>query len=365
MLPARYAANRSKSTSLNNLKQGKSPGCFCNGGVPWSSREGHERCVLMLHERYGEQYDASQMTWAWWRENIKDQCSTIDVTCKICGHRSKSTSLNNLKQGKSPGCFCNGGVPWSSREGYEHCLLMVQERYGEQYDASQMNRAWWRENIKGCYSTIDVTCKICGHRSKRTSLTSLQQGKSPGCLCNRKTEAKLGRWLTPEYPDSIITSQVLGCTNPDTGRPLPFDFGLYHDSILIELDGDIGHFGRGFGGDPDDRGVPQRDFQKEYWAMQQGKVVVRLLQTDVYQDSWPWEDFLKSAIQHATCSTQPCVITQAAKKYKCGIYRKLRSDLNCKEGRFLPSRIPLPEVLTCQALAPWDKATRGSKPEPI
>ena len=62
--------------------------------------------------------------------------------------------------------------------------------------------------------------------------------------------------------------------------------------------------------------------------------------TDVYQDSWPWVDFLTSAIQHATCSTQPCVITQAAKEYKGGIYRQLRRDLNCKEGLFLPSRIP-------------------------
>ena len=336
----RTCGHRSKSTSLQSLKAGKAPGCFCNGGVPWSSREGHERCLLMLQERYGEQYDASQITWDWWRENIKGSRSAIEVTCRTCGHRSKSTSLQSLKAGQAPGCFCNRGVPWSSRAGHERCLLMLQERYGEQYDASQMTWDWWRENIKGSSSAIDVTCQTCEHRSQGTSLNRLQQGNSPGCFCNKKTEAKLGRYLFREYPDSIITSQVRGCTNPDTGRPLPFDFGLYHDSILIELDGDIGHFGRGFGGDPDDQGVPQRDFHKEHWAMRQGKVVVRLLQTDVYQDSWPWVDFLTSAIQHATCSTQPCVITQAAKKYKGGIYRQLRRDLNCKEGLFLPSRIP-------------------------
>ncbi|CAE7252799.1 unnamed protein product [Symbiodinium microadriaticum] len=217
---------------------------------------------------------------------------------------------------------------------------MLKERYDEQYDASQMTWAWWSESIKDRCSTIDVTCKICGHRSKSSSLNNLKIGQAPGCLCNKKTEAKLGRWLVSEFTDSIITLQVQGCTNPDTGRPLPFDFGLYHDSVLIELDGDIGHFGRGFGGDPEDGGVPRRDFHKEYWAMQRGKVVVRLLQTDVYRDCWPWEDFLNSAVRHATCSTEPCVITQAAKEYKRGIYRKLRSDLNCKEGYFLPSRIP-------------------------
>ena len=334
---------RSKSTSLNNLQGGQAPGCFCNGGVPWSSREGHARCLSMLKLRHGEQYDASNMTWAWWKANIKHQNSKIDVICKKCGHRSKSTWLDSLRKGQAPGCFCNGGVRWSSREGHARCLSMLKLRHGEQYDASNMTRAWWRANIKHQNSKIDVTCKKCGYRSRSTSLNSLQSGHAPGCLCSRKTEAKLRCWLCANYPDCTITSQAKGCTNPGTQRPLPFDFGLYHDchdTIFIELDGEIGHFGRGWGGVADDGGVPQRDFYKEYWAIQHGKVVVRLLQTDVYEDSWPWEDFLTAAIQHATCLAKPCVLTQDAMNYKGGIYRQLRRDLDCKRGHFLPSGIP-------------------------
>ncbi|CAE7940921.1 unnamed protein product, partial [Symbiodinium necroappetens] len=225
--------------------------------------------------------------------------------CKVV----RSTSLDNLRRGHAPGCFCNGGVRWLSREGHARCLSILKLRYGEQYGASNMTWAWWRANIKHQTSKIDVTCKKCGHRSRSTSLVNLQKGRAPGCFCSRKTEAKLRRWLCAKYPDWTITSQVKGCTNPDTQRPLPFDFGLYHDTILIELDGEIGHFGRGWGGVADDGGVPQRDFYKEYWAIQQGKVVVRLLQTDVYHDCWSWED----AIQ-----------------YKGGIYRQLRADLDCK-----------------------------------
>ena len=143
---------------------------------------------------------------------------------------------------------------------------MLKLRHEEQYDASDMTWAWWRANIKHQTSKISVTCKRCGHRSRGTSLASLQSGQAPGCLCSRKTEAKLRRWLCAKYPDWTITSQVKGCTNPDTQRPLPFDFGVYHDTILIELDGEIRHFGRGWGGVADDGGVPQRDFFKEYWA---------------------------------------------------------------------------------------------------
>ena len=332
--------HRSKSTSLQSLRMGRAPACFCNGGVPWFSREGYERCLSMLKDRYDEQYDASHMTWDWWRDNIQGAESAMDVTCNECGHRSKSTSLQSLQMGSAPACFCNRGVPWSSREGHERCLSMLKDRYGEQYDASHMTWGWWRDNIKGAESTVDVTCNECGHRCKSSSLNNLQKGQAPGCLCSKKTEAKLRRWLCAKYPDCTITSQVRGCTNPDTKRPLLFDFGLYHDTVLIELDGDIGHFGRGWGGAVDDRGVPQRDLQKEHWALQHGRVVVRLLQADVYSDCWSWEDFLTSAIQRAICLAQPCVVTQDALQYKGGIYRKLRSELNCKESYFLPSRIP-------------------------
>ena len=151
-----------------------------------------------------------------------------------------------------------------------------------------------------------------------------------------------------------------GCTNPDTQQPLPFDFGVYHDTILIELDGEIRHFGRGWGGAADDRGVPQRDFQKEHWAMQQGKVVVRLLQTDVYHDRWSWEGFLISAIQHATCLARPCVVTL---QYQCGIYRRLRSDLTCKRSHFRPSGSPYLEYGA--VTAEKDKAASGLQPEPL
>ena len=354
----RECGHRSRSTTLGSLQTGKSPGCFCNGAVPWSGREGHARCLAMLKGRNGNQYDATRMDWVWWKANIKGSASTLDVTCRECGYRSRSTTVGSLQSGTSPGCFCNGAVPWSSREGHARCLALLKDRYGNQYDASRMDWAWWKTSIRGVASTLDVTCRECGHRSRSTTLNNLRSGHSPRCFCQKKTEAKLRRWLCANFQD--CTTQVQGCTNRDTQRSLPFDFGLYNDTVLIELDGDIGHFGRGWGGSADDRGVPHRDHQKELWAMQQGKVVVRLLQADVYRDSWLWEDFLTAAIQRATCLTQPCVLTQDATQYKCGIYRMLRCDLNCKEGSFLPSHIPYLEygLVRAQSSVQWDKATR-------
>ena len=122
-----------------SLQSGHAPGCFCNRGGRWSSPKGHARCLSMLTDRYGAQYDASRMNWVWWQANVKDAFSKVDVTCRECGHRSRSTCLANLQSGPAPGCFCNIGWSWSSPEGHARCLSMPTDRYGPQYNASRMN----------------------------------------------------------------------------------------------------------------------------------------------------------------------------------------------------------------------------------
>ena len=329
----RHCGHRSRSTRLNDLQTGHAPGCFCNGGVPWSSPAGRARCLEMIWERYAGQYDIRHMDESWWKAHVKGATSKLDVTCRHCGHRSRSTSLDNLRSGQSPGCFCNGGVLWSSPAGRARCLEMIWERYGGQYDVRRMDEAWWKAHVKGARSKLDVTCRHCGHRSRSTKLNNLK-GRSPGCLCSRKTERKLMRWLAQNFSQFNVTSQVGGCTSPASNRTLPFDFGLNNDTILIELDGNIGHFGVGWGGSEDDKGVPQRDHFKEQWALRNGKTVVRLLQEDVYGDSWDWKGFLASAVQQAIRNSSPCVITQEAVQYKSGVYHELRGCLRCQVGYF-------------------------------
>ena len=332
----RRCGHRSRSTSLVSLQQGCAPGCFCNRGVPWSSPAGRARCLEMIGERNGDQYDVSRMDETWWRAHVKNRTSKLDVTCRHCGHRSRSTWVSSLQQGAAPGCFCNGGVPWSSPAGRARCLEIIWERYGGQYDVRRMDEAWWKAHVSSVSSKLDATCRRCGHRSRSTRLSDLQQGHSPGCFCSRKTEGKLMRWLAQNFSQFNVTSQVGGCTSPASNRTLPFDFGLNNDTILIELDGNIGHFGLGWGGSEDDGGVPQRDHFKEQWALRNGKTVVRLLQEDVYGDSWDWKGFLASAVRQTIRNSRPCVLTQDATQYKSGIYRELRARARCQVGYFQP-----------------------------
>ena len=210
--------------------------------------------------------------------------------------------------------------------------------------------------MKNKRSKLNVACRRCGHRSVSTRLNNLQHGQSPACLCAKKTEAKLLLWFHDSFPEGSIASQVPGCLNLCTNRTLPFDFGLHDENVLVELDGEIGHFGRGWRGVEDDGGMPQRDFFKEQWALQEGRAVIRLLQEDVYSDCWSWQDFLTLAIQHASRNSEPCGITQDAMQYKSGIYRELRSGVAWEVGHFQPSRhvrIPYLTHRTKQVLGFW------------
>ena len=346
----RHCGHRSRSTRVYSLQQGTAPGCFCNGGVPWSSPAGRARCLETMRERYGDQYDVSRMDDAWWKAHVKDWTSKLDATCRHCGHHSRSTRLNNLQKGHAPGCFCNGGVPWSSPAGRARCLEIIWERYSGQYDVRRMDEAWWKAHVKDQKSKLDVTCRHCGHRSRSTSLDNLRNGHAPGCLCSRKTERKLMGWLAQNFSQFNVTWQVGGCTSPASNRTLPFDFGLNNDTILIELDGNIGHFGLGWGGSEDDRGVPQRDHFKEQWAVRNGKTVVRLLQEDVYGDAWDWKGFLASAVRQSIRNSCPRVITQEAVQYKSGVYRELRGFVCCQVGHFQSGRgAPIPYLTHMKA----------------
>ena len=182
--------------------------------------------------------------------------------------------------------------------------MLSAERFAN-YDISAMTPEWWKENIKDCYSKLLATCRACEHVCRTSQITSLQQGGSFGCLCRNKTERKLHAWLLKEY--GTVAFQVPGCINPATGRTLPFDFGLQlpRRVVLVELDGNIGHFGVDFRGE-ENLDHAQRDLFKESWALAQRHSVVRVLQEDVWFDRNHWKEYLRRSIVSAEESPQVC-----------------------------------------------------------
>jgi hypothetical protein len=179
--------NICKKTSIKTLLGGHNFGCFCNGGGRWNTRIGYDRIMDKLKEDKYQNYDTSRMTWTWWTENIDGSQSYLNATCKECGHPSNTTSVCKLLYGRCFSCFCNGGVNFKSREGYNYIMDKLKEDKYQNYDTSIMTWEWWPNNIKRCDSYLDVTCKVCEYHCTHTVVSCVSSPSHNGCFgcfCN-------------------------------------------------------------------------------------------------------------------------------------------------------------------------------------
>lgn len=177
----RVCGYQSANISIHCIQRCESFGCWCNTGVSWCTEEGWSRFLKIVEER-GLNYNISEMAHDWWWKSIEGCDSKLVATCRICGHRSTNTCIHNIQQGHSFGCWCNGAGQWNTEEGWL-CLKKLVEERGLNYDISEMTLDWWVEFIKGSDSKLVATCRVCGHHSTNTDITSIQQGNSSGCWC--------------------------------------------------------------------------------------------------------------------------------------------------------------------------------------
>jgi len=195
--------NICKTTSIKTLLGGGNFGCFCKGGGRWDTQIGYQRIMEKLKEDKFKNYDTSIMTWKWWQENIKGNRSYLNVSCKECGFTSNTTDISHLLSDRSFRCFCNGGVEFKSEEGYNYIMEILKESQYKNYDTSIMTWKWWQDNITGCGSYLDATCKVCKYHSTRTVVSIISSPSnhdvssarhvSFGCLCKN---GGVSKWKT-------------------------------------------------------------------------------------------------------------------------------------------------------------------------
>jgi hypothetical protein len=272
------------------------------------------------------------MTLEWWMQNVFDAQSKIRVVCKQCGWLNHDATINQIQQHRDPGCWCKGGKRlWCSQQGWRRCLAYFQENCEQielrRFNVNKMTWDWWQANIRNCKSKCVVTCTICGYENCNFIVSSLRQRKAPGCLCLRKTEKKLGEWLRSTYGEAAVLHEA---TWPELrgrkGRFLRCDFYLKSYNAVVELDGHIGHFGRDWRGCAT-LAPARRDLRKERFLVAKGITVIRLLQPDVWQDSWDWQNFLTQTLNEAQAARRGRVVLQpGAREYADpqGVYAELR-----------------------------------------
>jgi len=237
-----------------------------------------EQIIKMSREVHGDTYDYS---------NIEYNNGIIEnIICKEVGHMPFSQLRHNhinCRGGCKP---CADALRGKNRMyTTDQIIKMAIELHGDTYDYSKVE-------YTGIYDKIIIICKI--HDEFKQTVSNHIRGA--GCpFCVNKTEAKLYEQMFPLYPTLIIQFKQDWCKNI---QYLPFDFCIPESKIIIELDGRQ-HFQQVSNWKtPEEQLI--RDKYKERCANDNGYSVIRLLQEDVFYDTYDWIKELRDTIEQLT-----------------------------------------------------------------
>jgi len=215
----------------------------------------------------------------WWLCDKESDCgclheweTTIGSRCSGCG--CSYCSIHKLKV-----CIHNSIV-------YSHPELVKQwhptkngELIPDNYGSGSVQKIWW----------------ICNKNKDHEWITNIRDRAQnrTGCpYCINKTEQKLYDALITHYSQLKSQFKMDWCMNV---KHLPYDFVLEEDKIIIELDG-IQHFEQVSNWQSPEE-THLNDVYKIKCANDNGYSVIRLLQTDVFYDTYDWLTELRDNIE--------------------------------------------------------------------
>ena len=223
------------------------------------------------------------------RQVFKQSNIKYIFTCNICNHY-RYQSLNNIQ--KNNCVFCAGQKICED----ENCNLCFEKSFASHEKSkywSDENKLKPRQVFKQSNIKYIFTCNICNHNFDATLNHISSKIKSTWCpFCINKTEQKLYEKLVLIYPELIQQYKVEWCKNITY---LPFDFCIEEYKIIIELDGRQ-HFEQVSNWNcPKEN--QERDKFKMKCANENNYSVIRILQEDVFYDTFDWIHEIKQAIQ--------------------------------------------------------------------
>lgn len=220
--------------------------------------------------------------------------------CDVCKHNIH-ISLTNVQAGN--GCvYCTN----QNRCGELSCELCFNNSL-----ASHEKAKYWHPTKNGSINPQDVAkyddrkywfiCNICTNDICMSS-TNIQAGK--WCVCRtNKTESKFRDFLSSIFDEVKTQFRLESCRSSETGKYFPFDFCLPSTKVIIEIDGrqhfqDIPHW------KSSSEHRRNRDIYKMHEANRNGYSVIRIIQEDIWGDTYDWQTDILSSIEKCKVSLQ-------------------------------------------------------------
>jgi len=209
-----------------------------------------------------------------------DNRTNVNIICKIHGDFEQAPN-NHLNGNGCPKCGLES-ASLKMKKSNDNFIKEAKEIHGDKYDYSNVD--YVNSKIK-----IIIGCK----KHKEFEQTPGSHLSGNGCpLCINKTEAKLYEQLLPIYPTLQTQFKQEWCRKI---QHLPYDFCIQEHKIIIELDGPQ-HFKQiANWSSPEEQF--ENDKYKEDCANQNGYSIIRLLQEDVFYDTYDWVKKLCNSIE--------------------------------------------------------------------
>ena len=251
-------------------------GCYKCGKrtVSMKLSSNKEEFIQKSKSIHGDKYDYSKVEY-------KGNKTPVIIVCKIHGEFLQKP--NGHLDGD--GCIRCGLIMSAdkNRKTLRQFIQEATEVHGDKYDYSKVE-------YKNSREKIIIICKKHGEFLQSPQDHTLSHA---GCVrCNNKTEGKLYEKLRPFYPTLMTQYKQEWCKKL---LYLPFDFCIPEYKIIIELDGPQ-HFQQiSNWSSPEEQ--YENDKYKEKCANENGYSVIRLLQEDVFYDTYDWVNELCASIE--------------------------------------------------------------------
>jgi very-short-patch-repair endonuclease len=239
-----------------------------------SIRKTTEEFIERAIEKHGDKYDYSKCNYI----SIDDK---LTIICKKHGEFNQVAYSHINGQGcPTCGIIQRANIRKSNTKEFIEKSIKI---HGDKYDYSKV------EYI----SSSEKVIIICKKHGEFLQQPNNHTSSGYGCvLCVNKTEAKLYEQLKPLYPSLLTQYKQDWCKKKNN---LPYDFCIPEYNIIIELDGRQ-HFQQ-----VRNWSSPEEQFEndkyKEECANENGFSVIRLLQEDVFNDTYDWVKELCDAIE--------------------------------------------------------------------
>jgi very-short-patch-repair endonuclease len=238
-----------------------------------SKRKNTDEFITEAKLKHGDKYDYSLVEYISCIENVT-------ILCNIHGKFLQNPSVHLQGFGcKECGIIkCSSARKSNTEEFVEKSLFI----HGNKYDYSKVE-------YTDSMNDVSIICKIHGVFLQKPN--GHLQGR--GCWsCVNKTESKLFEKIKNMYPTIVTQFKQEWCKKT---KCLPYDFCIPEHQIIIELDGRQ-HFRQVMNWQSPEQTFENDKF-KEQCANDNNYSVIRLLQEDVWNDTYDWCKELCDAIE--------------------------------------------------------------------